>query len=103
MPKLQWSSWVCDADGRVEYVRAQSLAGLIGFFVAVAVMAYAGIREVHTGQDIPMGQVVLLCAAMVIPLTGGHIAAQFGHAQGRALAANTQVIAVAPPDEGAAP
>ena len=75
---VRWGSLVTDANGEIDYDRVRSLVAVMACCVGVAVALYATIREIRgaaaMGDHTLLGWIV---TALVLPITGGTVAARF--------------------------
>lgn len=87
MPRIQWSTLICDTDkgvstGRISLHRVRKLSTIVAFWGGVAVALVATLVEVLTGEGVPTSMVLILVGALIAPIMGGQVSdAIFGKNQ----------------------
>ena len=66
--------WITDPEGNVDYARVRSLVSVALAVAGGLVMVGAAVLEVALRQHVPETQILIMGAALVVPITGGLIA-----------------------------
>jgi hypothetical protein len=71
---IRWGTLVADANGVIDFARVRQLVSVVLALVGGGVVIAAVILELALAVDLPSGMVLIACAVLVGPLTGGQVA-----------------------------
>lgn len=88
MPRIDWSSFIADADGRIDYDRLIKLISVLGFTFGIVVVALAMAGAITANEYLTWGAGILV-APLTVTSAAGRLRTMADARQARAIIAGS--------------